>query len=394
MLRRGRDLIQLPGPTNIPERVLRAMHRPIVDFAGDEFSRMARGCLADLQRVFRTAGEVYAYSANGHGAWEVAFDNLLASGERVLMPETGRFSRSWGEMAEALGVRVTTTPPFYDGPVDTGAIHDALVADGGHEIKAVMMVQVETSTGITHDVAAVRRAIDAAGHPALLLVDAIAATAAIDLPMDAWGVDLVVTASQKGLMLPPGLAFVAVGPRAEQVAANGGAPRRYWDWRLRRGDESYFWFYGTPPVQMMFGLREALDMLFEEGLEQVHARHHRLAEATRQAVELWGRDGEIAFQCRVPDGRSDVVTAIRFPSGADPDALRSLCRDRLSVAFGAGIGPFAGQLLRIGHLGDLNEPMILGALATLETAMRIQKVPHVAGGVDAAAQYLADTFVA
>jgi alanine-glyoxylate transaminase/serine-glyoxylate transaminase/serine-pyruvate transaminase len=391
MVRRGRDLIQLPGPTNIPERVLRAMHRPIVDFASAEFTAMARGCLLDLRRVFQTEGPVFAYSANGHGSWEVVLDNLIAPGELVLMPDTGRFARSWGEMAEALGVRVRSTGPCYSGPVDPAEIESALRADRGHEIRAVMMVHVETSTGVAHDVGAVRRAIDAAGHPALLLVDAIASLGAMALPMDALGIDLVVTASQKGLMLPPGMAFVAVGSRALRVGAHGGAPRRYWDWRLRHGDESYMWFYGTPPVQMIYGLREALDMLFEEGLPAVFARHHRLAEATRRAVAHWGQDGALAFQCEVPPARSDIVTAIRFPHGDDPDALRSLCRDRLSVAFGGGIGQFAGQLLRIGHLGDLNEPMILGALATLEAGLRHQGIRHAPGGVTAAAAYLAET---
>ncbi len=391
MLRRGRDFIHLPGPTNIPDRILQAMHRPVVDFAGAEFSKMARGCLDELRRVFQTAGPVYAYSANGHGAWEVVLDNLIAPGEHVLMPDTGRFSESWTEMAAALGVHVTKTDAYHDRPIDPAAIEALLSADAGHAIKAVLMVQVETSTGVTHDVAAVRRAIDAAGHPALLLVDAIACLACIDLPMDAWGVDLVVAASQKGLMMPPGMAFVAVGARAQQVAANGGAPRRYWDWRMREGEESYYWFYGTPPIQMMYGLRESLDMLFEEGLPQVFRRHERLAEATRRAVARWGEAGELVFQCQVPEARSNIVTAVRFPSGADPDALRVMCRDRLSVAFGGGIGPFVGQLLRIGHLGDLNEPMLLGALGTLEVAMRASGVPHKGGGVDAAAQYLADT---
>ncbi len=391
MPRRGRDFIHLPGPTNIPDRILRAMHRPMVDFAGAEFGELARGCLDDLRAVFQTEARVYAYSSNGHGGWEVVLDNLLAPGESVLMPDTGRFAQSWAEMARALGLRVLTTQAFHDAPLDPAAVETVLAADRDHAIKVVAIVQVETSTGITHDVAAVRRALDAVGHPALLVVDAIASLGCIDLPMDRWGVDLVLAASQKGLMLPAGLAFVAVGPRAEAAAAAGGAPRRYWDWRLRGGEETYYWFYGTPPVQLLFGLRAALDMLFEEGLPQVFARHHRLAEATRRAVARWGEGGEVGFQCREPAARSDVVTALTFPSGADPDALRALCRDRLSVAFGGGIGEFAGRLLRIGHLGDLNEPMLLGALGGLEIAMRASGVPHVGGGVDAAAQYLAET---
>ncbi len=391
MVRRGREFIQLPGPTNIPDRVLRAMHCPSVDFASDAFSAMAQACLADLRAVFQTAGRVYAFSANGHGAWEVVLDNLVADGEGVLVADTGRFAEAWAEMAAALGVEVTRTERFYRRPLDPEAVAACLRADPGHRIRAVLMVHVETSTGIAHDVGAVRAAIDAAGHPALLVVDAIASLGCMDLPMDKLGADVVIAASQKGLMLPAGMAFVGVGERAAAVAAAGGARRRYWDWRLRDGDESYFWFYGTPPVQMLFGLREAIDMLFEEGLPAVFARHNRLAEAARRAVGHWGGDGDVAFHCEVAAARSDVVTALRFPSGADPDALRRLCRDRLSVAFGGGLGPFQGQLLRIGHLGDLNEPMLLGALGALETAMRAQAVPHLPGGVDAASAYLAAT---
>lgn len=389
MVRRGRELIQLPGPTNIPERVLRAMHRPATDFAAPEFTRLARGCLDDLRRVFQTAGEVYAYVALGHGTWEVALENLVARGGRVLIPETGRFSESWKEMAQALGAEVVETRPYWREPLDPAEIEAILRADRPHSIAAVMMVQVETSTGILHDVAAVRRAVEAAGHPALLVVDAVASLACVDLPMDAWSVDVVLTASQKGLMLPPGLAFVAVGERARRRAVDHGAPRQYWDWRIRHGEESYLWFYGTPPIPMIYGLREALDMLFEEGLPNVFARHRRLAEATRRAVLHWSEGGAFEPQCTVPEARSDVVTALRFADGYDPDVLRMHCRDRLSVAFGGGIGRFRGRLLRIGHLGDLNEPMILGALATLETGMRQLGIPHRPGGVGAAIAELA-----
>lgn len=384
MVRRGRELIQLPGPTNIPERVTRAMARPAVDFAGPEFTSMARGALEDLKKIFQTKAEIYAWSAVGHGGWEVAFANLLSPGDVLLVPDTGRFGQGWAEMATALGIEVMSQPTDQRRPLDAAAIEAALRADKAQCIKAVAMVQIETSTGIIHDVQAVRRAIDAASHPALLLVDAVASLGCVDLPMDAWGVDLVLTASQKGLMMPPGLTFVAASDRAKRVADNGGSPRKYWDWRGRDGVESYYWFYGTPPMQMMFGLREALDMLLEEGLPNVFGRHARLAGAVRAAVSHWATDGALEFHCVDPTGRSDAVTAVRFPKGGDPDALRRRCRDELSVCFGAGIGSFSGQMIRIGHLGDLNEPMILGALASLELAMRREGIAVTPGGVTAA----------
>jgi alanine-glyoxylate transaminase/serine-glyoxylate transaminase/serine-pyruvate transaminase len=308
------------------------------------------------------------------------------------MPDTGRFSLSWREMAEAQGIEVVSTEPFFRRAVDPQAVEAVLRDDREHRIRAVLMVQVETSTGVIHDIPAIRRAIDAAGHPALLVVDAIASLGCVDLPMDAWGVDLAMTASQKGLMLPPGMAFVAVGEKAARAAEANDAPRRYWDWRIRTGDASYLWFYGTPPIPMIYGLRESLDMLLEEGLPQVFARHARLATAVRAAVAHWGGQGDIELQAVEETARSNVVTALRFPSGADPDALRIHCRDMLSTLFGAGIGPFVGQLLRIGHLGDLNEPMLLGALGALETGMRQLGVPHVPGGVGAAVAALAETF--
>jgi alanine-glyoxylate transaminase/serine-glyoxylate transaminase/serine-pyruvate transaminase len=253
----------------------------------------------------------------------------------------------------------------------------------------VLQVHVETSTGVAHDVAAVRRAIDRAGHPALLVVDAIASLAVVDLPMDEIGADLVLAASQKGLMLPPGMGFVAVGERARRAAERGGMPRRYWDWGVRRGDLSYMWFCGTPPVSMLFGLRESLDMLLEEGLPAVLARHRRLAEAVRRAVACWAEAGALDFYATDAAARSDAVTAVEFAEGHDPDAVRLLCRDELGVAFGGGIGPLAGRLLRVGHLGDLNEPMILGALGVLEVGLRRRGVPLGEGGLAAAAGFLA-----
>ncbi len=388
-VRRGRELLQLPGPTNVPERVLRAMHRPLVDFASPEFTRMARGCLEELRLVFQTRGEVFAYVALGHATWEAALANLITPGEAVLIADTGMFARRWREAAEALGVAVHDVPTDWRRPLDGAALEEVLRADRERRIKAVLQVHIETSTGLVHDVAAVRHAIDRAGHPALLVVDAIASLAVMDLPMDAIGADVVLAASQKGLMLPPGLGFVAVGERARHAAEAGGLPRRYWDWAGRRGDQSYMWFCGTPPVSMLFGLRESLDMLFEEGLPAVFARHHRLAEAARRAVERWAAAGALDFYVREPSARSDAVTAIAFAKAHDPDPVRLVCRDELGVAFGGGIGPLAGHVLRSGHLGDLNEAMLLGALGTLEIALRRRGVPLGEGGLAAAVAFLA-----
>jgi alanine-glyoxylate transaminase/serine-glyoxylate transaminase/serine-pyruvate transaminase len=389
LIRRGRGLVQLPGPTNIPERVLRAMHRASVDFGTPAFAELVVSCLDDLARLCGTRGRVYAYAALGHGAWEAALVNLVGPGETVLVPETGRFAMGWAEMAEALGIRVVRVPTDMRRSLDPGAVEAALRADRERRIRCLLAVHVETSTGIRHDPRGLRAALDAAGHPALLVVDAIASLASLPLEMDAWGVDAVVAGSQKGLMLPPGLSFVVAGPRALEVARTGGLPRKYWDWRGRDGTESYERFYGTPPVQMIFGLREALDMLAEEGLPAVHARHARLARAVRAAVARWAEAGAIAFHCLDPEARADTVTALAFAPEIDPERLRERCRERYGVAFGGGIGPFRGRLLRIGHIGDLDEAMILGALGVLALALAETNVPHGRGGVEAAVEALA-----
>ncbi len=389
MIRRGRGLVQLPGPTNIPDRVLRALARPSVDFGTPGFAELVAGCLDELARILGTRGRVYAYAALGHGAWEAALVNLVRPGETVLVPETGRFATGWAEMAESLGIRVVRVPTDMRRPVDPGPVEAALRADREGRIRCLLAVHVETSTGIRHDPRILRAVLDAVGHPALLVVDAIASLASIPLEMDGWGIDVVVAGSQKGLMLPPGLSFVAAGPRALEVARTGGQPRRYWDWRGRDGAESYERFYGTPPVQMIFALREALDMLAEEGLPAVFARHARLAGAVRAAVARWSESGAIGFHCLDPDARADTVTALAFAPGIEPDPLRERARERYGVAFGGGIGPFRGRLLRIGHLGDLDEAMVLGALGVFELVLRESRVPYGRGGVEAAVAALA-----
>lgn len=388
---RGRHFLQLPGPTNVPERVLRAMVRSGNDFASADFVALTRSCLDDLKRVFGTEGEVFAFSANGHGAWELALANLLEPGNSVLVPGTGRFSMSWAEMARRLDFEVNELPADWRRASDPQAVLDALRADGERRIRAVLVVHTETATSARTDLAAMRAAIDAAGHPALLIVDAIASLAIEPFAMDATGIDAAMTASQKGLMLPAGLAFLAVGERAMAAAERCSYPRRYWDLQFRRGRENYMWWHGTPPVQMIWGLREALDMLFEEGLEQVTARHARLAQAIRACVSAWATAGSLELNAVVPAERANAVTAIRVAEGIDPDRLRRTCQNELDVSLGAGLGALGGKVFRIGHLGDLNAPMVLGALAAIEAAMRIEGVQHGGGGLEAAIAHLAAT---
>jgi alanine-glyoxylate transaminase/serine-glyoxylate transaminase/serine-pyruvate transaminase len=389
MLRRGRIFLATPGPTNVPDRVLRAMHRAAEDFAAPAFSDVARSCLEDLAKVFGTRGEVFCFIGNGHAAWEVPLVNLLDPGEAVLLPVSGRFSQSWAEMAEKLELDTRRLDMDRRLPLDPAMVEAALRADTARRIKAVMVVQTETATGITSDLVAIRNAIDAAAHPALLVVDAIASLAAEPFAMDDWGVDCALTASQKGLMLPPGLCFVAMNERALKIVETCRHPRRYFDIGFRRGSQTYQWFHGTPPLQHIWGLRESLDMLFEEGLEAVVARHRRLADAVRACIARWSEAGALAFHASEPASRSNAVTTIRVATGIDPDAMRRLARDCYQTALGSGLGDLEGKAFRIGHLGDLNEPMILGTLATTELALRRSAIPFGDGGLAAAVESLA-----
>lgn len=385
----GRVFLHTPGPTNTPDRILRAMHRANEDFAATDFTEVARSCLGDLCRVFRTSGTCFTFISNGHGAWEVPLVNLLEPGDAVLVPLAGRFSQSWAEMASAVGLDVVTTPADLTRAIDPAAVEEVLRADKEQRIKAVLCVHTETASGCRTDVPAVRRALDAAGHPALFIVDAIASLAIEAFDMDGWGIDCALTASQKGLMMPSGLSMVAFNERAMRIAETCTHPRRYWDIQFRRGDMSYMWFHGTPPLQQIWGLRTALDMIFEQGLDSVVARHQRLADATRAAVAQWSTAGGLAFQGAIPAERSNAVTAIRVDQG-NPDSMRQLARERFNLALGGGLGELAGRTFRIGHLGDLSEPMLLGALATTELALQLGGFPHRRGGVDAAIASLAE----
>ena len=385
----GRDFLHSPGPTHIPDRVLGAMHRQPLDLVDARLKDVARTCFEDLRAVFRTRGHVFVYAANGHGGWEAALANICLPGDAVLVPEVGHFSNSWAEHARALGLETDVIRGDWRRAVDPQEVADHLRADRGGRIKAVLAVQVDTGTGIANDVPALRAAIDAAGHPALLVVDTIASLAAMPFEMDEWGVDVAITASQKALMCPPGLAIVAAGERALELSAGLARRQRYWDWAPRLGDESYMKFCGTMPEHLMFGLREALDIVGEQGLPAIFRRHRRLAGAVHRAVEVWSEAGALSFNALVPEQRAVSVTAIRTSAGVDADRIRTHARESLGVSVAGGLGLLAGHAFRIGHLGDLNEAMLLGCLSALEVALIELRVPHGTQGVRAAIEYLA-----
>jgi len=386
----GERLLHAPGPTHIPGEVLNAMHRQALDHGDPRLDAVIANCESGIKRLLKTSAELFMYTANGHGIWEAVTENLLAHGEAALVPATGHFSESWAVQMELTGRRAIRTPYRPGYPIDPAVVEQALRADVKREIAAVFVVHTDTASGITHDIAAIRAAIDAASHPALLVVDVIASLAAAPFAMDALGVNVACGASQKGLMSPPGLAFVAVDVKAAQVATRNKAPRYYWDWQRRRGAYSYTKFCGTPPHNLLFGIEAALELIDREGLDAVIARHSLLARAVHAAVECWSSEGALQFHCRVPEARSTSVTTIEVREGLDVEALRSVARERFQVAFAGGLGPFQGKAFRIGHLGDLNPAMILGCLAGVEAAMLAQGVPHGAGGASRAAALLAD----
>jgi alanine-glyoxylate transaminase/serine-glyoxylate transaminase/serine-pyruvate transaminase len=387
---RGYHFYQNPGPTNIPDRVLRAMDRGAIDFTGAKFKEIAEECFAGLKRVFKTDETILAYAASGHGAWEAALVNLFSPGDKLLLIESGFFSLNWGMRAETFGLEVETLPNDWRSAASPAQLESRLRDDREHVIKGVLVVHNETSTGVLNDVAGLRRAIDAAKHPALFLVDVISSLVSMDFRMDEWGVDVVVAGSQKGLMLPTGMAFTGISARALAATAEAKLPRVYWDWRRLLGldERSQAYWNGTAPVHFFYGLQEALRMIEEEGLDAIFARHHWLAEATRRAVRVWREnDGPEIFAVD-PRAQSDSITAVQVPGGYDADEVRQLCLDKFNVSLGGGLDRLRGRVFRIGHMGDLNEPMILGALAAVEMALELTGVPHGKGGVAAAMDYL------
>ena len=384
-MRSGRHFLQIPGPTNTPDRVLRAMHRAVIDHRGPEFAKLGLGVLEDLKPVFKTKNRVVIFPASGTGAWEAALVNVLAQGDQVLMYETGQFATLWKNMATKLGF----DPIFMQGDWRTGANAEAigaqLEADTGHRIKAVCVVHNDTATGITSNIAAVRAAMDAANHPALLMVDTISSLGSIDFQTDAWGVDVVVAGSQKGLMLPPGLSFNAISEKAWVACEAGGDHRSYWDWRDMAAPNDKGFFPYTPATTLLYGLREALDMLAEEGLDNVFARHARHAGATRRAVEAWG----LEILATNVEERSNSLTAVLMPDDRGADQLRAEILDGFDMSLGTGLNKVADRVFRIGHLGDFNDLMLMGTLCGVEMGLMRADVAHTRGGVETAMDYLA-----
>ena len=374
-----------PGPTHVPDEVVAAMSRQPIDLGDPRLGTMIAACESGLKQLLKTdRAEVFFYSANGHGGWEAVIANLVAPGSTILIPGTGHFSDGWAEQVEAFGGKALRTPYVEGQPIDPAAVEAALREDREQRIGAVFAVHTDTASGTTSDLAALRRAIDAAGHPALFVVDVVASLGAAPFAMDALGIDAVMGASQKGLMVHPGMAFVAANARALAAARRNPTPRFYWDWERRVSEHSYRKFCGTPPLAHLAGLEAALGLIAAEGLDNVHRRHARLASAVHAAVERWGENGSMRLFTRVPAARSVSVTAIEVAPGIDPEALRAVARERFQVAVAGGLGPLSGRVFRIGHLGDMNEAMILGCLAGIETALCAQGIAHGAHGVDAA----------
>ena len=386
----GNRFLHSPGPTHVPAEVLNAMHRQPLDHGDPRLGETIDAIETGIKRLLQTKqAEVFMFASNGHGAWEATIENLIAPSQTVLMPGTGHFSESWAIQAEASGRRVIRTP-FREGyPVDPNDVEKALRADVKREIVAVFAVHTDTASSTTNDLRSLRAAIDAAGHPALFVVDVVASLAAAPFAMDELGANVAVGASQKGLMSPPGMGFVAVDKRAREIAAANPAPRFYWDWKRRQAAFSYNKFCGTPPQNLLFGIEAALELLFREGIEPVFARHALLSRAVHAAVECWSREGAVQFHCRVPEARSVSVTTIELRAGLDPEAMRTVARERFQVAVAGGLGPQTGKAFRIGHLGDLNAPMILGCLAGVEAAMTVQGIPFGRDGVQQAVACLA-----
>lgn len=380
----GRHFLQLPGPTNCPLAVLQALALPTIDHRGPEFPRLAHGVLTDIKKVFGTRQPVIIYSASGTGAWEAALVNTLSPGDQVLMYETGHFAVLWRRLAQRFGLEVQLLAGDWRSGVDAAAIGARLAEDRAHRIKAVAVVHNETSTGVLSDIAAVRRAMEQAQHPALLLVDAVSSVGAIDYRHEEWGVDVTICGSQKGLMLPPGLAFNAISAKALAAMRSARLPRAYWDWQDMLSFNASGYFPYTPGTNLLQGLRVALRLLEEEGLQQVFARHRRASQATRRCVEHWA----LELQCRITTEYSPVVTAVRVPEGYSADKLRESIAEKSNLSLGSGLGVLADRVFRIGHLGDFNDPMVLGTLGSIEMGLKATGVPYHPGGLEAAVEEL------
>jgi alanine-glyoxylate transaminase/serine-glyoxylate transaminase/serine-pyruvate transaminase len=380
----GRHHLHIPGPTPVPDRILRAMDTPIIDHRGPEFSKLARRCLDGLKTIFKTTNPVIIYTATGTGAWEAALINTLSPGDKVLMVETGQFALLWKAMAEKIGLKPELIATDWRIGADPAAIESRLREDKGKEIKAVCVLHNETSTGCLSPIAEIRKAIDKAGHPALLMVDTISSLASADYRHDEWGVDVTIGGAQKGLMLPPGMSFNAISDKALKAAKTSKLPKSFWAWDDMLNMNKVGFFPYTPGTQLLQGLSVAIEMLHEEGLDNVFSRHDRMAEATRRAIRAWGLD----IICKDPKYHSPTITAVLTPEGVDADAFRALALEHFNISYGSSFGRFAGKMFRIGHLGDINDGDLLGGLAITEMALALADIPHNKGGVQAAMDYL------
>jgi alanine-glyoxylate transaminase / serine-glyoxylate transaminase / serine-pyruvate transaminase len=385
MLHTGRHFLQIPGPTNVPDRVLRAMNRAVIDHRGAEFAKLGTEVLEGIRAIFQTAGPVVMYPASGTGAWEAAIVNTLSPGDRVLLFETGHFSLLWRQIAEKFGIQVDYVPGNWRRGASAAEAEARLGSDRDHNIKGVLVVHNETSTGVTSRIAEIRRAMNQARHPALLMVDTISSLASIDYRHDEWEVDVTIAGSQKGMMLPPGMSFNAISEKALAASKNARLPRSYWDWQeMLKPNRSGFFPY-TPPTNLLYGLQEALRMLQEEGLPNVFRRHERHAEATRAAVRAWG----LEIVCEEPREYSSSLTAVFMPEGHDADKLRAVILENFDMSLGSGLSKLAGKAFRIGHLGSFNDLTLAGTLSGIEMGLRLAGVPHQEGGVMAALNSLA-----
>jgi alanine-glyoxylate transaminase / serine-glyoxylate transaminase / serine-pyruvate transaminase len=390
-VRAGREFLAIPGPTTMPDEVLRAMHRPALDIYSDQMVDLTDSLMADLSKLFATKGKSYIYISNGHGAWEAVLSNVLSRGDKVLVLESGRFAINWGLAARAMGAEVEVLKGDWRSAVKPDAVEARLRRDQKREIKAILIAQVDTASGVFNDIEAIGKAVKASGHPALYMVDAVASLGCMPFEMDKWSIDVAMSGSQKGLMTPPGLGFVAANDRAQDVHKKAKLRTPYWDWTEREGSEHYRKYAGTAPVHLLFALRQAIDMLFEEGLDNVFERHRLLGEAVRRAVAVWGEGQVLSFNVSEPSERANTVTTVLMSGDHDPNRLHRYCKEKCGVVLGVGIGELQGQAFRIAHMGHVNAPMILGTLGVIEVGLNALQIPHGVGGTAAAITWLGES---
>ena len=391
-VRAGREFLALPGPTTMPDEVLQAMHRPALDIYSKEMIDLSDGLHSDLSKLFVTKGKSYIYISNGHGAWEAVLSNVLSRGDKVLVLESGRFAMGWGNAARMMGAEVEVLKGDWRRAVRIDEVEARLKKDEEHTIKAIVVAQIDTASGVVNDIEAIGKAIRRSGHPALYMVDTVASLGCMPFQMDAWGVDVAMSGSQKGLMTPPGLGFVAANDRAQAVHKTADMRTPYWCWTEREGSEHYRRYAGTAPVHLLFALRQAINMLLEEGLPNVYRRHELLAEAVRRAVAVWAEGQVLGFNIADAAERSNTVTTV-LVSGEeyDPIKLQRFCKEKCGVVLGTGIGDLQGQAFRIAHMGHINAPMVLGTLGVIETGLKALQIPHGKGGTDAAIEWLGES---